>query len=244
MRKVILMLATGLLISGCDVAMAATNGEIKLALRDDNASTDWSGKEQDCTIAGVIANYQKGFEVKKHKFSFVGDVNYSQQKNDKGTVVSADDIRLRFDNIYHWRKGLMGCTSIKSLTHLKSDNYVYYYKVGIARANGFDLKGSNTTAVMVAYIAKASASYRMTNSGDSLGILGELDGRIGYGDWSVSVRNASVFVKALDNNIFELPITIEYSPSIVFVDYDILVRGNNQQAGFLRTMKVGVRHQF
>jgi len=245
MRFVVVILAMAMTLGCSGLAGAAKNGEIKLAVSDVSASTDWSGRERDCMIAGVIANYQKGFLVKSHRLTFVGDLNYSQQKNDIKRIVSADDVRLRIDHIYSIRKDITGCASIKSLTHIKSADYVYYLKTGIAKADGFELmKGSSNTTVRVAYVSQVSASYRMTNSGDSLGILGELDGSIQYQDWSLAIRNSSVFMRGLDNNTFEIPITIEYSPSIVFVNYDILVRGNNQKAGFLRTLKVGVMFGF
>ena len=248
MRMFIVLIAMGLSVSGCDLAAAAMfgTGEVKLALSDVKATTDWQGGEKNSTVVGVVANYQKGIKVRNTAISFVGDIQYSQQENGKDTTVSADDVKVRVDVIRELKRNIKTCWSIKSLSHFRSREYTQNYKYGVAIADGIELRKAtqSTKPVRIMYVAKSSVSYQRTNDGDSVGLLCELDGMISRGEWSVIIRNADIFIRDLDENRFELPITIEYSPSIVFVDYDVIIRGTNKQAGVMRTMRVGARYQF
>lgn len=249
--KLIGLVIAGLLLCGCEVAIAGVigKGEVRLALSDVSATTDWAGKEKNSTVYGITTKYMAKAQIRNAIYEFNANVDYSEQGFEGKDTVTTDNIRLRIERVQAWKKDIKSCISVKNLSHFQSDNYSRYYKVGLGKADGFILQKvtSSTMPLRVMYNIKGGLSYRQTNildEKDSLGLLGEFDVIAIRGSWAIRVNDADIFVKGISDNAFEIPLQLEYCPKNVFIVYDLLIRGTNQKAGFLRTLRTGVKYQF
>ncbi len=235
MRYFILSLL--LLLTSCAYAESIANGRIRLAAS--NVTGDnWAGAKKDATDFSITADYTKAYNYGSSAINFVGRIYYSQQDIGDKQNISGDDIKIRVDMINDWKNDVKFCSSIKNASHIKRSGAITYCKAGVAIA-----KDKRYKWIDVVSIRKASVSVR-TGDTTSVGLLLETDILAKHGDWSFVIDDADWFIPGLDNCSFDIPIRIEYCPKILFVSYDVSVRGDNIKVGVLKTLKTGVKYQF
>ncbi len=232
-----LLVLTGILSILSSCAYAESNGRIRLAASN-VAGDNWAGAERDATDFSITADYAKAYGFGSSTVNFVGKAHYSQQSIGDKRNISGDDIKFRVDMISEYRDDVKFCTSIKNASHIKRGGAVTCCKAGVARAKSHSYKW-----VDVISVRKASISVRAGDN-TSVGLLLETDILVKHGDWSVAVEDSDWFITGFNKCNFEIPIRVEYCPKILFVSYDVLVRGDNLKAGVLKALKTGIKYQF
>ncbi len=222
------------------------NGEVRLALSDISATTDWQGREKSSTIYGIVADYTAKQQAGRYERTFISEIAYSTQETQGKKSITDDNVKLRLDSTHNIVGNVKGVTSIKYLGHVDADDYIVYLKAGLSKTEGMELRRSatSTTPIKLLYTAKASVSYR-TGDNSRFGVLTELDAMAMRGAWAVRVKDADLFLSGLDNNSFEIPVMIEYNANKwVFVNYTAIIRGTSHGAGCLRTLRTGIKLGF
>lgn len=235
MRYVLILLL--LMVSSCAYAESTSSGRIRLAASN-VAGDNWSGTEKNATDFSVTIDSTKAYPVGSSTVNFTGKIYYAQVNIGDKKNISGDDIKIRVDLISDYRAGVKLCSSLENTSHIKRGGAVTYCKAGVVKAKEKKWHGFSLSSVRKASISARSADAL------SVGLLLEADAVAQYRDWSIVVDDGDWFISGTDKCNFEIPIRVEYCPKILFVSYDVLVRGDNNKTGILKTLRTGVKYQF